>query len=109
MVDLPAPFWPISACTSPAATLRLALRNAGTPPKLMPMSCISSSGERVRGECGVCVPYSVTGVLLMRVLLHVLPHALHELHALHTLGSASRCGRSFGLHAGGVVEPCYAA
>src|ERR1700756_5896063 len=102
MVDLPAPFWPISACTSPAATLRLALRNAGTPPKLMPMSCISSSGERVRGECGVCVPDSVTGVLLMRVLLHVL-------HALHTLGSASRCGRSFGLHAGGVVEPCYAA
>jgi len=48
------------------------------------------------------VPDSVTGVLLMRVLLHVL-------HALHTLGSASRCGRSFGLHAGGVVEPCYAA
>src|SRR5258705_11776503 len=100
MVDLPAPFWPISACTSPAATLRLALRNAGTPPKLMPMSCISSSGERVRGECGVCVPDSVTGVLLMRVLLHVLSHALNELHALR---SASRCGRSFGLHRGGVV------
>ena len=71
MVDLPAPFWPISACTSPAATLRLALRNAGTPPKLMPMSCISSSGERVRGECGVSLPDSVTGVLLMRVLLRV--------------------------------------
>ena len=29
-----ATFWPISACTSPAATLRFAPRNAGTPPKL---------------------------------------------------------------------------
>jgi hypothetical protein len=68
----------------------------------MPMSCISSSGERVRGECGVSLPDSVTGVLLMRVLPD-LPRARHALHV--RAGAAFRSGSD----AGGVAEPCYAA
>src|ERR1700692_1356321 len=53
-VDLPAPFCPISACTSPADTESRAWRNAPTPPKLMSMSCISSSGGRVMEEDPDC-------------------------------------------------------
>src|SRR5580698_6502308 len=69
MVDLPAPFWPISACTSPAATLRFALRRAGTPPKLIWMSCISRSGERpALGDGGVGLPDCVTSILLLQML-----------------------------------------
>src|ERR1700721_3509002 len=68
MVDLPAPFWPISACTSPAATLRFALRRAGTPPKLIWMSCISRSGERpALGDGGVGLPDCVTSILLLQM------------------------------------------
>src|SRR5690625_7076981 len=54
MVDLPAPFSPSRACTSPALTRRLASLSACVPPKLLVMPDIDSnaSGESVSGACG---------------------------------------------------------
>src|SRR6218665_3407255 len=45
-VDLPAPFCPIRACTSPRPTHSRLWRRAGTPPKALSMPRISSSGVR---------------------------------------------------------------
>src|SRR4051794_27037298 len=41
-VDLPAPFCPISACTSPGATSKRTSRNAGAPRNDLLMPCIES-------------------------------------------------------------------
>src|SRR4051794_27832155 len=41
-VDLPAPFCPIRACTSPRATSNRASRNAGTPRNCLLMPCMES-------------------------------------------------------------------
>src|SRR4051795_6135275 len=47
MVDLPAPFWPMRACTSPRATVKFASRSAGTPRNCLLMPCMDSrSGGR---------------------------------------------------------------
>src|SRR3954468_20808719 len=43
-VDLPAPFWPISACTCAGSITSRAWRKAGTPPKALSTPRISSSG-----------------------------------------------------------------
>ena len=43
-VDLPAPFWPSSACTSPGNRSKLTSRSAFTAPKLFEMLRNSSSG-----------------------------------------------------------------
>ena len=44
-VDLPAPFWPISACTSPGCDARCRRRrSAGTPANDLSMPCIRSKG-----------------------------------------------------------------
>src|SRR4051794_36486764 len=43
-VDLPAPFCPIRACTSPRATSKRASRSAGTPRNCLLMPCIESRG-----------------------------------------------------------------
>src|SRR4051812_24635749 len=57
-VDLPAPFWPISACTSPRPTSRRASTSAGTPTKLLSMPRI----DRI-GSCGRSVTGAVNGTL----------------------------------------------
>src|SRR5882672_5546474 len=44
-VDLPAPFWPITACTSPGHSRSRASCNACTPTNDLSMPCISSTGE----------------------------------------------------------------
>src|SRR3954452_13767479 len=41
-VDLPAPFWPMSACTSPRRTSKAASRRAGTPLKALLIRVIDS-------------------------------------------------------------------
>src|ERR1700712_130525 len=48
MVDLPAPFSPMSACTSPGNRRRLTSARAGTPPNAVLMSSISTMGEARR-------------------------------------------------------------
>src|SRR5215211_8172779 len=43
-VDFPAPFWPMSACTSPRPTSRLAAIRAGTPAKRLSIPRMERSG-----------------------------------------------------------------
>ena len=47
MVDLPAPFWPISAWTSPAATSSVAALRAGMPPNALLIARIDRRGDAV--------------------------------------------------------------
>ena len=47
MVDLPAPFWPISAWTSPAATSSVAALKAGMPPNALLIARIDRRGDAV--------------------------------------------------------------
>src|SRR4051812_36224536 len=49
-VVLPAPFGPISACTSPAATSSVAPSTATTPPKRLLTLASESTGDSLRRE-----------------------------------------------------------
>src|SRR4051812_48075196 len=49
-VDLPAPFSPHSATTSPARTDRLTLSSATTPGNFLPMARIESRGAGILGS-----------------------------------------------------------
>jgi hypothetical protein len=49
IVDLPAPFWPISAWTSPGATSSEAAESAGMPPNALLIARIESKGD-IEGE-----------------------------------------------------------
>src|SRR5690348_1119158 len=49
-VVLPAPFGPISACTSPAATSSVTPSTATTPPKRLLRLASESTGDSLRGE-----------------------------------------------------------
>src|SRR3954453_11202899 len=62
-VDLPAPFCPISACTSPRATSKSASSSAGDPRNRLVMPRIdsrgdgpSATGEPFRGRHGLVPP-----------------------------------------------------
>src|SRR3954466_7890088 len=55
-VDLPAPFCPIRACTSPRATSKRASRSAGTPRNCLLMPCIESSGAGGSATDGPSLP-----------------------------------------------------
>src|SRR5688572_21011001 len=49
-VDLPAPFWPISACTSPARKQRSTSSKALVPAKRLPMPRAWRTWEETAGE-----------------------------------------------------------
>src|SRR5829696_4297426 len=68
MVDLPAPFSPIRACTSPGNSRRSTPESAGTPPNAIEMSRISITGWVAPGAtlCGwtsICVIFPPPGRL----------------------------------------------
>src|SRR3982751_6416117 len=52
-VDLPAPFWPMSARTSPRPTDRLAAESAGTPANALSVPGIERSGARAPSAPGI--------------------------------------------------------
>src|SRR4051812_32686071 len=74
-VDLPAPFSPISAWTSPAFRSKLTRSSARTPGKLFEMSCISSKGAVIRScpsnartsQLGACCLLRPGAVIEVRV------------------------------------------
>ena len=62
MVDLPAPFWPTSAWTSPRAIARLAPTSAGTPEKLLSIPSMRRSGDGSLIGCPEDAEPAATGV-----------------------------------------------
>src|ERR1700761_2289551 len=53
MVDLPAPFWPISAWTSPTATSSVAALKAGMPPNALLIARIDRRGDAVASVAAI--------------------------------------------------------
>src|SRR6185436_2879345 len=72
-VDLPAPFSPQSATTSPALTWMLTLSNATTPGKRLPIPRISSRGEVLMPAFARCASILGRSKPLVR-LCDVRPH-----------------------------------
>src|SRR3954465_7155275 len=103
-VDLPAPFCPISACTSAGAMTRRAWRKAGTPPKALSTPRISSSGAAGPSALMRSVPvgHARLGVgLVVELVLDL--HPGRDLLALDVLLgglAAHRAEEGAGLHRG---------
>jgi hypothetical protein len=100
-VDLPAPFCPISACTSPACMRRLAPRSAATPAKRLSMPRRSSTGAAAAvvttcalSTCGSGTP-AMSAVKMPSLVLMRLGSCLP---AATSLTMSISCGPSSGLH-----------